>query len=208
MGESVKNYLRKHHWGIVQGVSGVYCAWFATWERFHPSQAAIPQVPVSVGTSMTPTYSMPFWLWIGIVVLALSVAIPAIIGIFRKHKFPSKSDEVLTPLQRDAFRLAQELVPLGRWPGGSLAAFIANTILPDPKYNEWQQKVVSTYALDFAHRVKNIALRFGKEGLSEPGLEQYYTSIPNAKYLIEIQGRIVSLACRINGIQVEPRVSQ
>ncbi len=120
---------------------------------------------------------------------------------------PDPCAGLFTPLQIDAFRLAKELVPLGRWPGGSLAAFIANNMIPDPKYNEWQRKVVSTYALDFAHRVRSLVLRFGKEGLSEPELEQYFTSIPNAKYLTEIQGRIIGLACRINGIQVEPRVS-
>ena len=35
---------------------------------------------------MSATYSMPWYLWIGIVGLSLSVAIPAVIGWIRKER--------------------------------------------------------------------------------------------------------------------------
>lgn len=88
MAENREGYWGKHHTGIIQCVIGAYCAIFATWAYFHPrttpinSQIATPQT----GGSATASYSMPLGLFIGIILLVLSVVIPAIIKFFKAGK--------------------------------------------------------------------------------------------------------------------------
>jgi len=87
MSESNGNYWSKHHTGIIQCVLGLYCAVFATWEHWHPlvTPAAVAH-NASERKIMSNSYSMPFWLWAGIVGLALSVIIPAVTKIIRNRR--------------------------------------------------------------------------------------------------------------------------
>jgi hypothetical protein len=165
---------------------------------------------------MNGSYVMPLWLWLVIVALVLSVVIPAIIRMFRKS-LPNDENLIeigklvnglLNPLQLDTIRLAQELEKLSRWPGGTIAAFLANTMFPDPKHNEWALKTVGKYALDFAPRVKNIVLRFGAEGMVEPELKQYFDTVPNVQTISRIAACLVCLAYRKNGISLMPWKSE
>jgi hypothetical protein len=101
MAESRERYRRTHHWPIIQGISEIYCAGFATWEYFPnrsttyvPSISAVAATPD--GAAMIPNYSMLMWLWLGFVALALSVAIPAIMRLVGnwKRRFASASESV------------------------------------------------------------------------------------------------------------------
>jgi hypothetical protein len=84
MAES-EGYWSKHHTGIIQCILGFYCAAFATWEHFNPRTPPAASTAHAGGAPMIPRYAMPFWLWAGIVALALSVVIPAIVGLVRKR---------------------------------------------------------------------------------------------------------------------------
>lgn len=99
-----KRYLQEHLWGIIQAVSGVYCAAFATWDRFHPRTViASPNPAVGpIGVQINPAYAMSLWLWVGIVVLALSVAVPAIVGLVRRDSPPAKAGPSKEELEVDA----------------------------------------------------------------------------------------------------------
>ncbi len=93
-----ESYWRKHHWGIIQGLSGLYCAVFATWDRFHPrsiptAEGIATAHPTQVGVAMIPSYSMPFWLWVGIVVFVLSVIVPGIIRMINTWKSRRKEGD-------------------------------------------------------------------------------------------------------------------
>ena len=100
MAQERESYWNRHHWSILQCFFGAYCAALATWEYFHPhTPSSLPaQNPATVrlsgtGVAMTSNYSMPIWLWLGIVGLALSVVIPAIVNLFRrapKNAAPSR----------------------------------------------------------------------------------------------------------------------
>jgi hypothetical protein len=113
--ERSRSYLRVHHWGIIQGISAVYCAVFATLDRYHPLSAFTSQPvaqQVASGGRIIDHYIMPFWLWIGIVVCCLSLVIPSVIKMARKKMKPtactsvSESDPLIYPEFTDARRTA------------------------------------------------------------------------------------------------------
>jgi hypothetical protein len=55
-------------------------------------------------------YSMPFWLWIGIIGLVLSIAIPAIIGMVRK---PKKTPDTSEKLVEEFAKIADDVKRAG-----------------------------------------------------------------------------------------------
>jgi hypothetical protein len=139
MPEHKENYWSKHHTGVIQCVFALYCVVFSTYAYYHPRPTPPPEsaghVAAPIGAAVTmPSYSMPIYLWVGIIGLALSVAVPAILRFFRRAQTPSNpsiheaahqfaKDEnykafvkagiqaiaLFTPLQRDTFQLAYEL---------------------------------------------------------------------------------------------------
>jgi hypothetical protein len=91
MAETREGYWSKHHWAIVQSALALYVAVFATWDRFYPRLPA--QIPNAVSATMpsgggmsASGYVMPLWLWIGIIALVLSVAIPAFTRLLRGRR--------------------------------------------------------------------------------------------------------------------------
>src|SRR5579862_1802454 len=64
-----------HLWGASQAVSGLYCSLWGTWAYFHPYDS--PKAMASAGGKLTMSLS----LYIGILVLAASVGIPAIVRL-------------------------------------------------------------------------------------------------------------------------------
>ena len=99
--------------------------------------------------------------------------------------------------------IAKELTALNRQAKGKTpAAFVVNNfLLPDPSHNENLHQVISSYAVDFAPKVKSIVLRFSKEAkVREPMLEPYFDSIPDASHIPIIQESLVRMALRIDGI--------
>jgi hypothetical protein len=157
--------------------------------------------------AMTP---LPHVLWIIVAMILFTVAIGSAIwsGIIQRReisRLKTSQISLFTPLQIEAFGLAKDLVSLSRRAQGStLSTFLINKLMPDPNVNEWQRAVVSEYGLDFAPRVRNLVLRFGKEEIYELDLEQYFDSIPNAQCLPAIQGNLVRLALKMDGIKVRP----
>jgi hypothetical protein len=93
MADNKENYWSKHLWSIIQCGLAFYCAAFATWNFFYsrpipiasPSQNSAP-IPLGGAIVIPAGYVMPFWLWIGIIALVLSVAIPAILRLIRGWK--------------------------------------------------------------------------------------------------------------------------
>ena len=88
MSEATEGWWNKHTTGVIQCVLAAYCATLATLEylRTRPISTSNATSSPSVGAAMTHGYSMPFWLWAGIIGLSLSVAIPAVLGMFRRRK--------------------------------------------------------------------------------------------------------------------------
>jgi hypothetical protein len=90
-----ESWLARHITGVLQCVFGLYCSVMATLDRYYPRTGSVianaPHAPDSAaGAVVTQSpYSMPFYLWIGIVGLSLSVIIPAVVRMFRKLR-PSK----------------------------------------------------------------------------------------------------------------------
>jgi hypothetical protein len=84
------DYLKQHIWNIVQTFSGLGCLVLEglAYRNLRAIQSGTAS-PV-VGAAMTPPYSMPWYLWAGITVLAFSVIIPAVMGMVRKHRSPTK----------------------------------------------------------------------------------------------------------------------
>src|SRR5580658_2815356 len=67
-----------HIYGATQAISGLYCAAFATWAYFHPYAPSVqPAKDISVGSERL---GMPTALFLGLVVLGISVALPPIVG--------------------------------------------------------------------------------------------------------------------------------
>lgn len=90
MVQNPEGYWNKHHWAIVQAALALYVAVLATVEFFHPHTppSTAAQEPSVVhlsgrGVPVTSSYSMPFWLWAGIVALVLSVLIPVTLKLVR-----------------------------------------------------------------------------------------------------------------------------
>ena len=75
-----------HIWGPIQAVSGVYCAALATWEHLYPHSSN------GSGQGWVGGMSISRYLWIGIIVLGLSVAIPAILKLIRKWRSSPKTE--------------------------------------------------------------------------------------------------------------------
>ncbi len=220
-----------HYAGPYQALVSTIGLGFAWYFGTHPQTASVQSsIPANVAevVSMTPEYLRLFWtlgLTLGASALGgLVWIVLEIIQRVRKNgsrstlsssnkisdqieliKFGKIAEGVLTPLQLDAIRLAKELASLSQKAQGStLSKLIINRLMPDPNINEWQRSIVSEYALDFAPKVRNLALKFGKEGFDEPELVQYFDSIPNAQCLPSIQGNIVRLALKMDGIKVRP----
>ncbi len=85
MAKNPEPYWKRHLPGIIQCLLALYCSVIATLAYFFPRQASVG-TSAPTGGSMSATYSMPWYLWIGIVGLSLSVAIPAVIGWIRKER--------------------------------------------------------------------------------------------------------------------------
>lgn len=96
MAEKQEGFWGRHFTGIIQCAFGLYCSIFATLSYFLPRP-----VPVALGTPAAPPagaamnvrYSMPFWLWVGIVGLVLSVVVPALVKMVRGRKEPQRKPE-------------------------------------------------------------------------------------------------------------------
>jgi hypothetical protein len=67
---------------IIQALSGVYCAVFATLAYFFPRQQT--SAPSGVQPTLGAPMNLSGWLIVGLVVLGLSVAIPALSKVFRR----------------------------------------------------------------------------------------------------------------------------
>jgi hypothetical protein len=166
----VKAYLLRHHWGIIQGVAAVYCGVFATLDRFYPrvpaSPAAAPLHPGGAG--MTPSYAMPFWLWVGILALCASVAIPAIIRMFRKRPAPVEVDSVAPTIAPPSLastgkELRGEITALM----GDLYGYLAHhrqSLVPEPfdlkvtglEDEVEDHEIVATFIPQFGDRLKRV----------------------------------------------------
>ena len=202
MVDKLKAYLLEHHWGIIQGVSGVYCAVFATWERFHPfatPQAKSPIV-IQTGVAMMQAYRIPLWLWVGIVVLALSVAIPAIIGRFKSpiplpgqnnvddqkqreyYEIGIRTTQMFSELQLEAFHLVwslnkwySEFEPEPVYEGlqtgsGSTEAYL-KWLLSGGPHGNWENKISASFSLHWEEKSRTLLLRFQEQGYRDYHLE-------------------------------------
>src|ERR1039458_824256 len=91
MDDNQEPYWKKHLTGIIQCVFGFYCCVIATLAYFFPRPIPTSQSAPSGGAAMSTTYYMPWYLWLGIVGLALSVMIPAMVKMVRgRRERPSK----------------------------------------------------------------------------------------------------------------------
>lgn len=73
-----------HVWGAIQAFASVYCAAWATWAYYHPYN---PRPSTFAQPTDTARVAMPFPLYIGILILAASVGIPAIVRlVFALHQ--------------------------------------------------------------------------------------------------------------------------
>jgi hypothetical protein len=179
---------------------------------------------------MTNGYSMPFWLWAGIIGLVLSVVIPAILGIIRKRKkstpLPVADDKeestrmvakLVTPLQIEAFQLTKELRnfvdEMGDKPDVSSKDFpdtrdgqydfiVRRQSIQEP----WRLKFKSLYNSRFAARVQRIVQQFGINGIQRTFLDTCVRvgieDDADAQQLIE---SIISATHQLDGIYVFPR---
>jgi hypothetical protein len=89
MAKGSENYFKLHIWNILQCVLGLGC-FVLEWLAYRASQFSGRANPPDKGDYVTPHYAMPWYLWAGITALVLSVIIPAIIGMIRKHNNPSE----------------------------------------------------------------------------------------------------------------------
>jgi hypothetical protein len=86
MVDNEEPYWKKHLTGIIQCVFGFYCCVFATLAYFFPRPVPSDSSAHNIGATVSTTYSMPVYLWFGIVGLSLSVVIPAIVKMVRGPK--------------------------------------------------------------------------------------------------------------------------
>jgi hypothetical protein len=116
MPENQDSYWDRHHWGIIQGVSGLYCATFATWDRFNPRPIS-PASNASVAV-VNASYVMPIWLWVGIVALSVSVIIPAVIRIFTKNRDKASKKKAFDEMVQDVNKITAQAVEEAKLAGG------------------------------------------------------------------------------------------
>jgi hypothetical protein len=234
MVESKESYWGKHHWGIIQGLSGVYCAIFATLERYHPRSIPTPQSPTTahpapVGAAMTPNYSMPFWLWVGIVVFVLSVVIPVVLRMISAWEMrkkvgepePSIQDaapELFTPLQIEAFRVAIGLRRLidQTGPRPEIPPYvnrteeeIANRItFRRTEDLAWLTRLRLGYEEHFSGKIKDLMFRFAREyGGEDSTLRRHVQFIDNQNDILNIANCLIRLAHMQDGIDCTQRYS-
>ena len=223
MREKLRNYCEVHHWGIVQGLSGVYCAVFATWDRFHPRAATGEQSSHTAGFIVTASYVMPFWLWAGIVGFSLSVAIPAIRKMLIKPKSLNfreaarafanqenlktyilagmKVERLFSDIQMEAFALARDL------------AGMLEQIGPEPSYDSstsagiighalgtrqaWLTKIRTTYSEDYSPRIIKFLNTIGKEGQPDGVLERFRFEVHDEQNVETVRARLWAIAAHL-----------
>jgi len=136
---------------------------------------------------MTHGYAMPLYLWIGIIALCLSVAIPAVVGMVRKHRVvpahsPQDVRDQITALAGD---LCGYLIALSKKlyvPPDPTAVY---NIMPDPD----EPEIVESFERRFGDRLRTARTGLGNVGmlLSNIGdvLENGATNADSVRRIIE-----------------------
>jgi len=88
MSDFKETYWSKHHTGIIQCILAGYCSVIATLTYWFPRPVSNGASQPNSGAAMSGPYVMPWYLWLGIVGLSLSVIIPAVIRMTRSRKKP------------------------------------------------------------------------------------------------------------------------
>jgi len=88
MAKDKESYWSRHHTGVIQCVLALYCSVLGTLEYINTRSAAHASFTLqpSGGVPMTHGYSMPLYLWLGIIALCLSVAVPAVLRLRKSPK--------------------------------------------------------------------------------------------------------------------------
>lgn len=209
MGEGKEGYWSKHHTGVIQCVFALYCSVLGTlqyiYTRSAPATSAAPSS--SGGTAMTHGYSMPLYLWLGIIALCLSVAIPAIIRMIRH-----RPTELFRPLQIDAISLAIELAKFSKEmherPDFVLPTFedsVAGTVARVEFLQRRDAIIGSTYRQRFGDRLSQIVDRLGSEGVKRHFLDSKVAG--DIHESIEAQttaNHLIGAAFELNGLYLYP----
>lgn len=118
MDDNQEPYWKKHLTGSIQCVFGFYCCVIATLAYFFPRPIPVSKNAVAVsggsGAAMNATYYMPWYLWLGIVGLGLSVIIPAIFRLAKRAPVVIAEEKAQSPqeLRTQIIALAGELTAL------------------------------------------------------------------------------------------------
>jgi hypothetical protein len=187
-----------HWWTPIQAISGVYCAVLATWElRIAPAGTGNSAVP-SVGTDTV--MRIPTYLFIGIVVLGLSVAIPAVLNFVRRDKKDSgdpvrqvssvkgapETKTFLSPIQIECISIARELkqflmempppdsnvIELMRQSRDVLDWYGRLAQRPE-QMQAWSNQLGHAYASQFSAKVTALIHDLGAKGVDISALEPY-----------------------------------
>jgi len=237
MAESYKQYLREHHWGIIQGVSGVYCAALATWDKFYPRSGGPIANPIGLpsgAAQMNLAYRMPFWLWAGILVFLLSFLIPAFRAWIGSRPAPNKefkdavskynlnllvnkgalAGELFIDLELQALNLSH-----------SLQTFL-DSQGPEPEPTEpttnveavaryiagpsakWRNHILGHYADFFAPKVRAIANQMQRAGIPDAVLPLFFEKLGDIPDIYRIQGRLWLCVLRMKGIDLKGELDQ
>lgn len=186
-------YWKRHLPGIIQCILALYCAAIATLERYRPRGIPVSSETTGrqVSVPLVAHYSMPIWLWLGIVGLALSVFVPAMVGIFRRRKAHNQQ-AILSSLQANTLALSREIRaflheinPPPKFPEAEpikagenvttwTARITAETDAWNVAYGQWVRKRLYGYQQRYLARVKGIANEIGaKSGMVVAPLMEY-----------------------------------